>query len=171
MVYELPLRPKSSGFIKLKSNNFQDAPLMDPQYLKDSRDVELLIEAVKICKTLFDSEEFKKHNLKPLISPLCKNYEPWSEKYYKCVVENNSLTIYHPVGTCKMGKDPMAVVDPKLKVIGIENLRVIDASIMPRIVGGNTNAATVMIGEKGADIILQQYGEKLKNLNREKSEL
>ena len=84
---------------------------------------------------------------------------PWTDDYYKCVVQNNVGTVYHPVGTCKMGSknDTMAVVDSELKVLGIDNLRVIDASIMPRVVGGNTNAATVMIGEKGADMIIKDY--------------
>ena len=97
--------------------------------------------------------------MEPLLSPLCKSHEPWSDEYFKCVVQNNVLTVYHPVGTCKMGslKDSMAVVDSSLKVIGTKNLRVIDASIMPRIVGGNTNAATVMIGEKGVDMIIKEY--------------
>ena len=74
-------------------------------------------------------------------------------------MQNHVLTVYHPVGTCKMGslKDSMAVVDSSLKVIGTKNLRVIDASIMPKIVGGNTNAATVMIGEKGVDMIIKEY--------------
>ena len=97
--------------------------------------------------------------MEPLLSPLCKSHEPWSDEYFKCVVQNNVFTVYHPVGTCKMGSltDPMAVVDSSLKVIGMKNLRVIDASIMPRIVGGNTNAATVMIGEKGVDMIINEY--------------
>ena len=97
--------------------------------------------------------------MEPLLSQLCKSHEPWSDEYFKCVVQNNVLTVYHPVGTCKMGSliDPMAVVDSSLKVIGTKNLRVIDASIMPRIVGGNTNAATVMIGEKGVDMIINEY--------------
>ena len=102
---------------------------------------------------------FRDANVEPLISPLCKSHVPWSDEYFKCVVQNNVLTVYHPVGTCKMGslKDSMAVVDSSLKVIGTKNLRVIDASIMPRIVGGNTNAATVMIGEKGVDMIIKEY--------------
>ena len=97
--------------------------------------------------------------MEPLVSPLCKSHEPWSDEYYKCVVRNNVLTVHHPVGTCKMGtlNDSTAVVDSSLKVIGIQNLRVIDASVMPRIVGGNTNAATVMIGEKGVDMIIKEY--------------
>ena len=98
-------------------------------------------------------------NVEPLLNPLCSSHKPWSDDYFKCVVQNNVMTIYHPIGTCKMGpsEDPMAVVDPKLRVYGISNLRVIDASIMPKIVGGNTNAATVMIGEKAADMIIQDY--------------
>ena len=84
---------------------------------------------------------------------------PWSEEYFKCVVQNNAFTVYHPVGTCKIGhsNDTMAVVDSSLRVLGAQKLRVIDASVMPKIVGGNTNAATVMIGEKGADLIIKQY--------------
>ena len=101
----------------------------------------------------------RKENVEAMVSEFCKSHGPWSNEYFKCVAENAPLTCYHPVGTCKMGspKDEMAVVGPNLKVLGIENLRVIDASIMPRIVGGNTNAATVMIGEKGADMIIKDY--------------
>ena len=102
---------------------------------------------------------FRNANVKPVVSPLCKSHEPWSDEYFKCVVQNTILTVYHPIGTCKMGSptDPMAVVDSSLRVLGTKNLRVIDASIMPRIVGGNTNAACVMIGEKGADLIMKDY--------------
>ena len=98
---------------------------------------------------------------------------PWSDEYFKCVVQNNVLTVYHPVGTCKMGslKDSMAVVDSSLKVIGTKNLRVIDASIMPRIVGGNTNAAIVMIGEKGVDMIIKEYQIYDKHKKESKDEL
>ena len=111
--------------------------------------------------------------MEPLLSPICKSHEPWSDEYFKCVVQNNVLTVYHPVGTCKMGSliDPMAVVDSSLKVIGTKNLRVIDASIMPRIVGGNTNAAIVMIGEKGVDMIIKEYQIYDKHKKESKDEL
>ena len=94
-----------------------------------------------------------------MVSEFCRSHGPWSDEYFKCVAKNAPFTVYHSVGTCKMGppKDEMAVVDPTLKVIGIQNLRVIDSSIMPKIVGSNTNAATVMIGEKGADMIIKDY--------------
>ena len=116
---------------------------------------------------------FRDANVEPLVSPLCKSHEPWSEEYYKCVVQNNVLTVYHPVGTCKMGalNDSKAVVDSSLKVIGIQNLRVIDASVMPRIVGGNTNAATVMIGEKGVDLIIKEYQINKMQKKKPKDEL
>ena len=106
--------------------------------------------------------------MEPLLNPLCSSHKPWSDEYFKCVVQNNVGTVYHPIGTCKMGSsnDPMAVVDPELRVLGANNLRVIDASIMPKIVGGNTNAATVMIGEKGADMIIKDY----QNPNRKEKE-
>ena len=116
---------------------------------------------------------FRDANVEPLVSPLCKSQEPWSDEYYKCVVQNNVLTVYHPVGTCKMGalNDSTAVVDSSLKVIGIQNLRVIDASVMPRIVGGNTNAATVMIGEKGVDMIIKEYQINKMQKKKPKDEL
>jgi choline dehydrogenase-like flavoprotein len=116
---------------------------------------------------------FRDANVEPLVSPLCKSHRPWSDEYYKCVVQNNVLTVYHPVGTCKMGalNDLTAVVDSSLKEIGIQNLRVIDASVMPRIVGWNTNAATVMIGEKGVDMIIKEYQINKMHKKKPKDEL
>jgi choline dehydrogenase-like flavoprotein len=99
------------------------------------------------------------NNMIAFPTPLCKEFTPWTADYYKCVVLNFHLPAYHPVGTCKIGskRDLMAVVDPQLKVIGLKKLRIVDASVMPRVPGGNTNAATIMIGEKGADMILQEW--------------
>ena len=111
--------------------------------------------------------------MEPLLSVFCKSHEPWSEEFFKCVVQNNVFTVYHPVGTCKMGpsNDTMAVVDSSLRVLGVQNLRVIDASVMPKIVGGNTNAATVMIGEKGADMIIKHYQSPIVSKNACREEL
>ena len=169
----LLLRPKSSGTIKLRSADYRDHPIIEPEYLKHPDDVKTLVSALKIIKSLFDSKAFKKAKIEPFLNPLCEKHTAWSDDYYKCVVQNNVMTTYHPVGTCKMGSknDPMAVVDPNLKVIGINNLRVIDASVMPRVVGGNTNAATVMIGEKGSSIILEEHGVKTKKKTNSKTEL
>lgn len=95
----------------------------------------------------------------PTVIPGCKNLAFLSDDFFRCVAQHYSQTIYHPVGTCKMGppNDHMAVVDPRLRVHHVQGLRIIDASIMPYIVSGNTNAPTIMIAEKGADLIKEDY--------------
>ena len=112
-------------------------------------------------------------NVVPLVSQICNSHGPWTEEYFSCVAKNNVGTVYHPVGTCKMGsaKDPMAVVDSSLRVLGTQKLRVIDASVMPRIVGGNTNAPTIMIGEKGADMIIKHHEASISKKKNTKDEL
>lgn len=154
------LRPKSRGEITLASTNPHDSPVIDPHYLEEAEDVKTLVESLKICKDLSESRHFKKAGMSHFKSPHCSSHELWSDDYYECVVKHVSLTVYHPVGTCKMGRvnDPLAVVDPKLRLIGLNKIRIIDASVMPKIVGGNTNAAAIMIGEKGSDMILKEYG-------------
>jgi choline dehydrogenase-like flavoprotein len=151
------LRPKSRGNVTLASTGINVPPVIDPQYLTNEDDILLMVEGMKFVESLEDTETFKKHNIR-MFSPnklFCGQFEPYTDDYYKCYVKNFVLTIYHPVGTCSMG----TVVDHRLKVKGIRGLRVVDASVMPKIIGGNTNAATIMIGEKGADMILEDWKE------------
>ena len=122
--------------------------LIQPNFLSAKEDLELLIKGVRKCLEIIRQPAFEPY-LERIVAPIDESDEALAEH-----IKNSLETIYHPVGTCKMGKDDAAVVNPKLQVHGIENLRVIDASIMPRIVAGNTNAPTIMIAEKGADMIL-----------------
>lgn len=147
-VHACVLRPESRGRVGLKTSNPMAAPLIDPNYLSDSRDLDRLLEGTKLIRRIVES---------PTFAPYCEKEMfidgPISDEAMKAHIRNRADTIYHPVGTCKMGTDEMSVVDPQLKVHGIENLRVVDASIIPKLIGGNTNAPTIMIAEKAADMI------------------
>lgn len=154
------LRPKSRGHVKIQSTNPEDPPTIFTNYLDDEDDVKTLMEAVKFAHSLEDTEAFKKIGLKVArnFENYCKEHEVNSDAYFECFVRHFSTTSYHPGGTCSMGKDKKnSVVDARLKVHGIDGLRVIDASIIPRMLGGNINAPVIMIGEKGADMILQDW--------------
>ncbi|XP_057339325.1 glucose dehydrogenase [FAD, quinone]-like [Microplitis mediator] len=155
------LKPKSIGEVKLRSKSPSDPVKIYTNYLIDERDKQKLLKAVDFVKDFVDTEAFKKlgASLRSFIIPDCKNFQYDSLQYWECNLKHMSGTIYHPVGTVRMGipENPKSVVNSKLKVIGIDKLRVIDASIMPDITSGNTNAPTLMIAEKGADLIKEYW--------------
>ena len=142
------LRPKSIGSVYLNSADPLAAPAIDPNFFGDERDVETMVAGFKLTKRLLDTPALRGLQKQDLFTADVK-----TDDDIRAVLRARSDTVYHPVGTCKMGTDAMAVVDPKLKVHGLEGLRVVDASIMPTLIGGNTNAPTIMIGEKAADMI------------------
>jgi len=143
------IRPVSRGEVRLTSADPDDAPYLDPNYLGEEADYKALYEAVKLCQKLGYTDAMKDW-MKEEVLPGKEASEDAIEDY----IRKSCGTYHHMVGTCKMGIDSMSVVDPELKVHGIEGLRVADASIMPSITSGNTNAPSIMIGEKAADMIL-----------------
>ena len=144
------LRPYSRGTVGIKSADPREAPVIDPQFLSDERDLQLLIKGGQAQQRLMESSPFNSVRGK-MLYPVDIN----DAKAMEQDIRNRADTQYHPVGTCKMGpaSDPMAVVDAQLRVKGIAGLRVADASIMPTLIGGNTNAPSIMIGEKCAELI------------------
>ena len=149
--------PKSRGTIKLKSSGPFEYPLIDPGYLTEPEDVNKYIAGIRIWEKFIQTPTMKSLGAKVEDGKLsfCSKHEFRSDEYWECVTRHVAVTVYHPVGTCKMGAkdDPSAVVDPQLRVKGIEGLRVVDASIFPNITAGNTNAPTIMVAEKASDII------------------
>ena len=149
------LRPKSAGFVKIRSPDACHHPDIQPNYLSVEEDCRIAVEAMKVSRKIASMPALSRHIL--------AEYDPGenirTDQQLLEHARNSATTIYHPCGTCKMGPstDPMAVVDHQLKVHGMEGLRVADASIMPDITSGNTNAPTIMIGEKCADMVLQSW--------------
>jgi choline dehydrogenase-like flavoprotein len=146
------LRPRSTGEVFLQSADPLAAPGIDPRYLSDRADLDVLIKGAKMARAIMDAPAMAKYKHKQLF--MTGNETDAELEQH---IRSRADTIYHPVGTCKMGVDDLAVVDPQLRVHGIEGLRVVDASVMPRLIGGNTNAPTIMIAEKAADFIRQAH--------------
>ena len=143
------MRPRSRGTVRLASNNPNDAPLIDPNYWADPYDKEMSIKGLRLAREIMNQSALKPF-LKQERLP-GRALQTDAELFdYACA---NAKTDHHPVGTCRMGHDEMAVVTPNLKLRGLEGLRVCDASIMPNVTTGNTNAPTIMIAEKASDMI------------------
>ena len=143
------LRPASRGTVTLASADPLAAPAIDPNYLAEDSDLETLIKGAKMSRDIMKTPPLAEYEHKELFGVR----DGMSDAEWEEIIRNRADTIYHPVGTCKMGVDAMAVVDPELRVHGVEALRVVDASVMPTVTSGNTNAPTIMIAEHAADLI------------------
>ena len=144
-------RPKSRGRLCISSADHRAAPQIFPRLLDHEDDLIVLRRGCEIVRRIFSTEPLASH----VQAELAPGKHVNSSSEWESYLRHDSITIFHPCGTCKMGIDDMAVVDLKLRVRGLSRLRVIDASIMPHLVSGNINAPTIMIGEKGADLILR----------------
>ncbi|WP_118181939.1 GMC family oxidoreductase [Paraburkholderia phosphatilytica] len=142
------LRPKSRGTVTLASGDMRVAPRIDPRFLSDPRDLDLLVEGARLARRILDAPSLALHGGRELYT-----HAGQTDAELRETIAQHADTIYHPVATCRMGGDARSVVDPQLRVRGVEGLRVVDASVMPTLIGGNTNAPTVMIGERAAEMI------------------
>ena len=143
------LRPRSIGSLKLRSNDPLEDPAIDPNFLDDPYDLKVSMEGFKWGRRILSAPSFQQYISREILP----GPEAQSDEDIKAYIRKWSKNDYHPVGSCKMGTDDQAVVDLQLSVHGLESLRVIDASIMPRLISGNTQATSIMIGEKGAAMI------------------
>lgn len=146
------LNPRSRGSIQLSGPKISDPLKIDPNFLADEQDLEDLVQGFKLTQKLMQSPALSEIYKQDLFTAEVK-----SDDDIRAILRQRVDTVYHPVGSCKMGVDDMAVVNPQLQVYGIQNLRVVDASIMPNVINGNTNAPVVMIAEKAVDLIRQCY--------------
>ena len=144
------LRPEARGTVSLASGNPNDAPKIINNFFASDMDRQAIRQGFKIERSIMSQSAFSEH----LGAEITPGKEVQSDNEIDAFIRETAMTVFHPIGTCRMGTDEASVVDPKLKVRGCENLRVVDASVMPDLVGGNINAPVIMIAEKGADMVL-----------------
>jgi choline dehydrogenase len=149
------VRPDSRGTIMAQSSDPFAAPAIRPNYLSAASDVRVLLAGTGHARRIFAAPALARHSA----AETMPGSDARSEEALTDFVHRAGMNLHHPVGTCRMGDDPMAVVDPRLRVRGVEGLRIIDASVMPTVTTGNTNAPTIMIGEKGAAMIREDAAE------------
>lgn len=145
--------PESKGHIALRSNDPFEAPLIHPNYLASESDLSVLVEGIKLARRLAQAKAFNEFRG----AEVWPGPEALDDASVSEFIRDTAETLYHPVGTCKMGNDSMAVVDARLRVHGVENLRIVDASVMPSHIAGHTNAPTIMIAERSADLIKEAH--------------
>jgi choline dehydrogenase len=148
------LRPESRGRITLTSGDPFDTPVIDPRYLTEAADMKALVDGLRRVREIARADAFEEYRRREI----WPGKDARTDEELEAHIRETSQTVYHPVGTCKMGDGPMAVVDDRLRVRGLSGLRVVDASVMPTITGGNTNAPTIMIAERVADLIATGTG-------------
>lgn len=142
------LQPQSRGTVRLASTDANASPLIDPRFLTHADDMAQMIAGVRQARRILQAPALSAYGRESRASASLHNDAQLSQW-----IRENADTIYHPVGTCRMGSDPLAVVDAQLRVHGVPGLRVVDASVMPCVPSGNTNAPTIMLAEKAADLI------------------
>ncbi len=145
------MRPHSRGTVHIRSADPAQPPRIVPNYLCHPIDERVIVDGIRMARQLATSAP-----MRPLVKRIIRP-DDGSDAQLLDFARNHGRTVFHPCGTCKMGVDDLAVVDPQLRVRGLDALRVADASVMPTLIGGNTNAPSIMIGEKAADMIRASY--------------